>query len=489
MTNGHAADVVRHSVTRDDHEKAGAGVFYFMLAAAPGTGGLDLPAYWTHQRDAALSMSVHLESMWGSAVAKAITKQAALGWKVADSNDSDLRTKRAQALLHQAEAGQGWVTFLAKHLRNYLTCDNGAFVEVVRASSAYGSRILGLMHLDSHRCTRTGDPAVPVLYRDLKEREHMLKAHQVLMFADMPNPSESYFGVGLCAASRAWRTIKKLAAIETYVTEKVTGSRATAIHIVNGITDAQLEGALVTADAEQTRKGVVLYKGAIVIPSMIRDRAPEVATIPLSEVPDGFDAKQERDNAYVIYANAIGVPVQDIQPLSGQGLGTGTQTIILDEAAEGMGLAAWRKQFEHMLNDFVLPETTTFTFSTNDIRDQKARADVKSVRAATRAAQVASGEITAEEARQIAADDGDLPRELLAQDQTPGGTLQDDEKPLNEEELPATTVGAGDVVDAEAAVAGTLRVKAKKRPFAAVAALLDDELDAATELFEQVSDE
>ena len=53
---------------------------------------------------------------------------------------------------------RGWVPFLNMHLRDYLLTDNGAFVEVVRASAASGSRIIGPAHLDSARCTRTADP-------------------------------------------------------------------------------------------------------------------------------------------------------------------------------------------------------------------------------------------------------------------------------------------------------------------------------------------
>ncbi len=486
MSNGSTpTDVVAHSVTRGDHTPAAGGVFWLLASSPIGTTPTVLPEYWSPQRDYTLSATVRLEAMWGSAIGKAITKQAALGWKVSDTNDSDLRTRRAQLLLHGAEGGQGWVTFLSKHLRAYLTCDNGAFIEVVRATPAYGSKILGLMHLDSHRVTRTGDAERPVLYRDLQNQEHVLKAHQVLMFADMPDPSESYRGVGYSAASRAWKTIVKLAGIETYITEKVTGSRATAIHLVSGITAKQLEGALITADAEQKRNGLVQYKGALVVPGVDPTVPPTVATIPLSEIPDGFDAKQERDNAYLIYANAIGIPVQDIQPLSGQGLGTGTQTIILDEAAEGQGLAAWRKQFEHAMNEFVLPETTTFVFATNDIRDQKMKADVQQVRATTRAAQITSGEITAEEARQIAVDDGDIPREFLTEDQTPGGSLADDEKPL-EDVAPAAEAPVAP--EAPIPVPPVVETKAKKKQsFAAAAALLDQELDAATALYEETA--
>jgi hypothetical protein len=496
VTNGNSAsaDVLRHSITRGDHEAPGAGVFQILAASAPSVPGL--PAYWSFSRDFVLGSSVHMESMWGSAIGKAITKQASLGWTVADTNDSDLRTKRAQLLLHLAEGGQGWVTFLSKHLRNYLTADNGAFIEVVRATQSSGSKILGLMHLDSLRCTRTGDPEIPLLYRDRAGREHMLRSHQVLMFADMPDPSDTFNGIGLCAASRAWTAITRLTAIETYLNSKVTGERITAIYIVSGITGDQLKSAMVTADvtkqitqaakqAGENKALAVTYKGAMVVPVMSLETAPGLVTIPLAEIPDGFDAKQERDNAYVIYANAIGIPVQDIQPLSGQGLGTGTQTIILDEAARGMGLAAWRKQFEHALNEFVLPETTTFTFSTNDIRDQKAKADVQSTRANTRKLQIESGEITAAEAKQMAVDLEDVPREFLTDDQTPGGTLQDDQKPVDASAIVPALAAAAPVAQPAVAVA-PVATKAK-RSFRDVAALLDEQEAAAVALYDEVT--
>jgi hypothetical protein len=126
-----------------------------------------------------------------------------------------------------------WTTFLYQHLRDFLTTDNGAFIEIVRATRAAGSRIIGLMHLDSLRCQRTGDPDIPVIYTDRKGREHEMKYHQVMLFADMPDPGATYFGVGYCAASRAYKSIYRMSAIERYGSEKVSGRRPLAIHFVN----------------------------------------------------------------------------------------------------------------------------------------------------------------------------------------------------------------------------------------------------------------
>jgi len=505
MTNGISPDILKHSVTRDDHmsvAQGGAFLLQFTVPVYGPAGGSDLPAYWSPSRDQVLRLSIHLESMWGSALGKAITKIAAQGWEIADSDESNLRVKRGQDLYLTADNGAGWVTFISRHLRDFLTTDNGAFVEIVRASPAAGSKILGLMHLDSMRCLRTADPEIPVIYRDRMGGQHEMRAHEVLMFADMASPTETFNGVGFCATSRAYRTIYKLAAMELYGYEKVSGSGATSLEFVQGVTEASLRSALVTAENQQVAKGAVYYKGSIVIP-LLGDTPPNRTSIPLKSMGDGFELEKERDNAYLVYANAIGIPVQDIKPLSGQGLGTGTQTVILAEAEEGQGLAAWRKQWEHAQNERVLPETTTFSWSTNDIRDQKSKADVSLVRAQARAAQVGSQEITPAQALQIAVDAGDVPREFLPVDQTPGGALDDTEKPLVDAGVPVPTAPNGTPLpaadprfaDLHAALArltggpaaGVPQIAAKARdPYADVAELLDE--DEAVALADEVSD-
>lgn len=442
------SNLAKYSVTAADHANSNDGMLQIVLGPI-GTFGQEragLPPWWSPARDMILSTSLDLEAMWASAVYKAITKKTARGWKISDANESGLRIQRTQDLLHGVD-GTGWVPFMSRHLQDYLTTDNGAFVEIVRASGAAGSKILGLVHLDSLRCTRTGDPLRPVLYRDDTGAEHTLRDYQVLAFADMPSPRQTFHGVGRCAASRAWETIVKLAAVETYFREKVSGTRNLAIHLVSGITKPQLHNALAQADAESAQKGHLVYRGAVLIPGLDTSASNvNVVTIPLAEIPDGFQVEQERRDAYLRYANALGVPVQDIQPLSGQGLGTGTQTEILDEAAAGQGIAAWDAQWEHALSFRVLPATTTFTFATNDIRDQKAQAEVAKLRADERAARIASRELTVEEARQLAVDSGDLPAAMLAApDETPGGALYDDQKlaePVAAEDLPAPTIMA-----------------------------------------------
>lgn len=432
-------DTLARSVTRDDQQDARGGGVFFLNAWAGGYGAADFglpprpPRYWSPSRDGVLCATIDAEDMWAAAVGKAISKIAARGWTISDSAESGQRIKRGQEQFLYADGGQGWVTFVSKHLQDYLLCDNGAAVETVHASGAAGSRVLGFVHLDSRRTRRTGDPDIPAIYMDLKGREHELKAHQVTFLTDMPSSSASLFGVGRCAAGRAYSTIYKLAAITTYFSEKITGRGANAVHFVGGIAPQQLEDAFVTFEAQKQQRGIQTYKGQVFIPNMKGDTT--VSSIDLASIADGFDAKQERDNGYIIYANALGVAVQDIQPLQGQGLGSGTQSVILDEAAEGQGLAAWSKQWEHFANEWQLPTATTFCWNTNDIRDQKAKAEVAKLRADTRTAMIGDGTISAAQARQLAVDSQDLPPEFVQQDETAGGQLSDNQKPLDRDNL------------------------------------------------------
>jgi hypothetical protein len=371
--------------------------------------------------------------MWASAVGIAITKGASKSWEII--SDSPARRVEYQKMFLSADTRRvGSSGYLAKHLRDFLTTDNGAFTEIVRATQAYGSKIVGLRHLDSNRCTRTGDPKIPVLYRDRQERIHELKDHQVFALADMPDPGDTFYGVGMCSASRAYQAIYKLASIEKFLTEKVSGLRPLAIHIVNGILDNQLQGAVEAAKSQEVARGVSAYMGAVIV-GVPSGEPPQVVTIPLAEIPQGFNRKEEFDLSILTYADALGLDPQDIQPLSGTALGTGTQSQILHEKGQGKGLVFWVGAFTHAFNEYVMPRRgTQFAFSENDLRDKKAAADVSQALAGVAQTRITAQITTAEQELQLLVDKDELPRSFLPQDQTPEESLSDDEKPDEERE-------------------------------------------------------
>lgn len=428
--NGAKADVLKRSVTRADHpDSPRSGVYRFQFPAM-----LEfetaLPRYGTIYRDRYLRYSTLRESQWASAVHIAQTKVASLDAEITGETDGT-RLKHWQELWVQVDRNQSPSAYLQKGVRDFLTTNNGQFIEIVRATQGQGSRIIGLVHLDSLRCRRTGDEDVPVIYTDLMGVEHELRDYQVIMLADDPDPGEQYFGMGHCAAERAYHTIMRLSGIEVYVTEKVTGQRPLAIYIVNGNVDEQmLIDGLATAKDMRQEQGYTQYMGAVIIPIVDPTATPNVAVIPLAELPDGFDPEAERKRADLVYANALGIDPQEVNPdlLASRAMGTGAQSRVIEEKEAGKGLVTWRKTFPHLLNQYVYPERVTFAFSERDLRDEQAKAELALTRAQARGQMITNGEITNVEARNLAVDADDLPREYLREDVTPQETVTDSEK-------------------------------------------------------------
>lgn len=425
-------DVIKKSVTKGDYaEDPRSGIINFMIPYwGDEQSGLPPvpPAYWSGARDFVLKQTLLQESMWADAVGIAVTKMASMSWEV--TSDVPIRARRAQDLYVRSMD----VKYLSKHLQDYLCTDNGTFTEIVRATRGKGSRIMGLVHLDSLRCTRTGDPDIPVIYRDKKSREHELKDYQVITMSDMPDPGETFFGVGKCAATRAYKAIYKLSVMDRYISEKIGGKRPLELHFVNSVSQRQLEGARAAAEQDSARQGFMTFMGAIVIPLLDANQQVSGYRVPLAEIPDGFNRKEEFDIAVLTYANAIGLDVQDIQPLTGQPLGSGQQSEILDEKGKGKGLVAWRQEFANEQNWEILDDRTTFAWNEEDMRDLERKANHSKILAETSSTRITSGITSPEQELQVLVDLEELPKEFLPEDRTPGDKLSEDEKPEEEGE-------------------------------------------------------
>lgn len=441
-------DVIQRSVTKDDYEptpqKGSVYNFWF-----PNLGNVPMglpvrpPRYWSRERDRVLSATVHFESMWAGAVFTAISKMAALNLKF---KGPSLRARHLRELMLAADDGRGWTAFVEKHLRDYLLCDNGAFIEIVRATEGAASKIVGLVHLDSYRCIRTGNRDIPVLYEDKLGRLHELRDHQVIYLSDLPNPDERWHGIGMCAATRAYDVIYTTAALENYVGEKITGRRVLSLNFINSINMRQLEGAVSSAQQEQTNRGYVSFMGAVVVPQIDPEATPQVATIQLAGLPEGWTPEVERRKAYLAYAKAIGLDPQDVDPqlLASRALGTGAQARVIDDKASGQGLASWPQQFFYLVNEYVSPNETTVAFSERDYRDQLQQEAVTTARVNNAVSMAQNGFILPEQGTQLLVDQEVLPPEFLPSDDVT------DVEELSGDTKPRTSKAPAVIYDSEA---------------------------------------
>lgn len=436
-------------VTREDTsmQPPGAGpgagaVHLFIGTAGMNWGGLlsgikgadGLPNWGTTARDGILRNARFVSGLWGSVIAKCVTKIAIRGYTLDDDTDSKRKLKDAKQVLDSY--GPGYTKGVTRGMPDYLGTNFGQVIAIERASRQRASKITGLIHLDALRCTPTWDPDYPILYWAPRGGVYLLPAWGVIRITDTPSSDPLAYEYGQCAADRAWEAIIQDAAITTYFREKITGSRNLSIFIIRGLTFQQLKDALTTSEAGREANNFIIYKGSTMIP-LLSDTEIQMTEIPLASVPDGFDVDQSRADIRLRFANAAGVAVQDIAPLSHQGLGTGTQSIVQDEAYEGMGLAVYPKLLADAINELVLPDSTTFKVYTNDLRDRKAEAEVRKAQAEVIMTMVgtpvAPGIITRQQGLNLATDWQLVPQEFMPvqEDVTPGGTLASDEKPLS----------------------------------------------------------
>lgn len=426
--------VLKKSVTAGDYDTKGRKPFLL------GTYGGDLVGnhqmlpnpgtYWSHERDRNLSATVTYESFWSSAIYTAISRIASKEWKVKGPESSQRATRE---MLMDSVGRGGWGQFLSRHLRDYLLSDNGAFIEIIRAAPSRGAKIVGLAHLPSSRCYRTNDPERPVLYRGRDGKEHWLRDWQVISISDMPQADDALGGLGLCAASRAYEAIYRTWIISQYITEKVGGKRPLSLEFVSNISEEQVEASIETAKNTRAAEGMAHYMGSVIIPGLDPAQGITKETVDLASLPDGFDSEKEYRRAALIYANAIGLDPQDLDPqlLASRALGTGAQARVIDDKASGKGIAAWENAFVQAINQYVVPGRVTFSFEENDYRDNLQKIAVDSQQLALIKELGLSGLVTFEQGQQMAIDKSLIPASFASTpDLTSDGESGSGQKPM-----------------------------------------------------------
>lgn len=424
----------------------------------------DMPAWGASvmTRDRRLREFWPTEPVLASAVYSIVGRNAAFSWTL----DGPPRTVAVtQAILHEADGGNGWLSFSGKLATDLLTQDNGAFMEVVRSGQGAADPVIGLEHLDAGRCIRTGRRDFPVIYYDREGGQHRLAPHQVIMWSEFPSPVETMNGVQLCAVSRVLRAAQLLRDISILQREKAAGRNPAAIHLVSGITSKTISDAMEQHKGRADQQGLARFILPLVLGSLDPTATISHEEIPLASLPDGFDLDVTMRWYINQLALGFGADYQDFAPLPGRGIGSGSEALVLNMKSRGKGPALFQKGLAHKLNFHgVLPRSVTFRFDEQDSAADLEAANLNEARAKTRSLDIASGVLTPQAARQQMVDAGELSQELFdalqaGPDLTDNITATDDERATSPDRTatpdgalgtPATATGAVPVIPAAA---------------------------------------
>ena len=379
------------------------------------------------KRDFQLTEFYPTESLFSSALGLVASRNMAFSWQL----EGDSRTEaQVQRILKGANAGDGWANFISKLSQDLYTTDHGAFAEIVREPDAPDGSLVAINNLDSLRCWHTGDPENPVIYRDRKDVYHLLKWWQVATFTELPTSVERLYGMQICSLSRLLLAAQITKSIAIYRYERTSGRNARAMHLVRGFTTQQLQDAFTRMQSNADAAGFIRYMQPMVLGS--HDPKAEIGhdTIELASMPEGFT----EDEAFKHYINQIAMAFlsdyQEFAPLPGGNLGTSSQSEVLHAKMRGKGPALFMKMITYAMNSRIIPDNVEFSFAEPDLGAEAEQAEVTRTRAEGLQILVEAFILKPEEARQLLADAGDIPQEMIMNDVTPNKpALRDDERP------------------------------------------------------------
>lgn len=360
-------------------------------------------------RDRQLRETINIEPLFMSALGTVCSRNATFSWKLEGPDEKE--TDRLQEVLQNAEFGAGWAEFVLKISMDLYTQDQGAFFEIIRESDSPTAKVVGIAHLDAARCYPTGNPEEPVWYVDRHNKYHTLKWYQVVHILEVPTAHETLPGLQYCAYTRLLMQAQIMRDTEIYTKEKVGGRNPRAISLIQGVKAEEVRLAVLNAQLLNDSMGRQRYTNPIMVSSADPNASVDFKTLEVASLPDGFDADLNQKQYLTILALAFMTDYQEFAPLPGGGLGTGSQSEVLDKKSRGKGPGLFMKLILQALNFRVLPKEIQFSWDEQDIQEDKIVAEVKEIRANYRKTMLESGQITPEVAWMMMLEDGDLTQE------------------------------------------------------------------------------
>ncbi len=300
--------------------------------------------------------------------------------------------KQAQGIIKDADLGNGWDTFVSKWTQDFLTQDNGAFIEVIwddgseddyiLEEPAAGAKIVGIAHLDAFRCRRTGDPEHPIVYQSLTGQLHRMHRTRVIATSDMPNPNERLFGRGFCAMSRTLAIAEAVIRYEAYRSELLDDVPPLGLLVLQNINKAVWDLQEKGFQSERLANEQFFFSNILKLFNADPTKPADAKIVPFKNLWENFSEKDFYDVAIDLTAMGFGMDRQELAPLVTAAMGSGMQSGVLAAKSEGKGIATVLTHLERIINQVLPPSCTLHFDAHNDDQDEK-RATVRDSKAKT----------------------------------------------------------------------------------------------------------
>lgn len=386
----------------------------------------EIPPWWSRARDIALR-SFWKDGQQGSAMMYlAQNKLAGIPFRI-EARDKSVAAHVRQAaqierrIIDNSQFGGGLINAFLSFTEDYLGQDNGAFMEILGDGPANGpisGPVMGMRHLDSGRCTRTGNPIYPVVYLGDDSKYYKMHMGRVLFFSQMPSPLQSMYGVGVSSVSRSLRILENLHATINYKDEKLGARDASQILVGSGITGKEIIKTIAASYAMMDSLGLKNLSKTVALGSTGGDLKLE--RIALNDFTP-FD--EEKTYTWAAYALAIawGLEFQELMPVLGN---KASETISL-QRARGKLPQAYRMAFENQADTKLVPQHLKVVLDYQDDMADQQRATIEDITSRNFERQMSSGVTTPDVVQEIMHDRGYISKEQLREMKLSRGVLLD----------------------------------------------------------------
>lgn len=388
------------------------------------------PPWWSMARDAYLRdfwrRSSHLSLMMYTAQ----TLLANTPMRV-EARDSSIVRHVEQAemfselLWKASEFGETLFAAKARFAEDYLSQDNGGFLEVLGDGRPDGPIVgppLAVRHLDAQYCMRTRNPHFPVIYSDPNDggRNYKLHATRVIAMSQMSSTEVLMNGVGFSAVSRSLQFAQHLYDIYIYKQEKLGSRPVSKLLVGAGFTGSHIMQAVKTANEVMTNANLTRYSKIVGIGST--DTAASLDAVDLNDF-DPFDEQTSITLAIYGLAAAFGVPIQEVWPAQ-TGRSSGRAGDQQESRQRGKLPAEFNAQLSLQLSRKYLPPQLRVVADWRDDYQDERRAVNQDIRARNRERDLGNEAVTIRTAREQMVEVGDITREQFVSMEQEEGRLE-----------------------------------------------------------------
>jgi hypothetical protein len=252
-------------------------------------------------------------------------------------------TFRWQDIFMESDGGEGYDFMLSKAVSDYLTLNRGMFIEIVSYGDPDtplkdGARVLGLNHLDALRIVFTGNLEYPfIYYSEETNKAHRLHRTRVIHLTHSPSPDTRMFGMGRSPLYSALSSVNAQILLGRHQNEMLNDLPPPGLIIFTNVKGEDVRNAMTMFEAQRRKEGQSVYRAPMQIEGKDPAQPVTVTFTPLSQVPADFDRQKYMEIDVNLMALNTQLDPQDLWPLMGQQLGTGTQSKVLSQKTQVKG--------------------------------------------------------------------------------------------------------------------------------------------------------